>query len=319
MKQVLIHIVLLVFPTILYGQCQTMVNSTDGYNVDITLTPVSLSVPSECPFGYNFNVVIDYDISFSGNNIPANLYTLQGTLDCNGSNGNYFPLPNNGGIGSTLSATASTTDTDCGTATPGSRGCNNFNITIGGPGIPNQIIQCGLALPVEFGVFSISLKNEIPTLEWTTYSEIRNDHFEILHSPTGNVWKTIGSIPGAGNSTQTTYYEFEDHNAKPGYNYYRLKQVDSDGTYILTDIRVINLMEKSNPKIYPNPFSDIIHLENLEINGEFKILDVLGKDVTSQIEVISTQIHSKKLNLSRLHNGIYTIVFSGNSIKLVKT
>jgi gliding motility-associated-like protein len=113
------------------------ITSTDGYDVTIDIQAVNINPSTmSCAFGYNYTVDIDYDITFSGSNIPANLWTLQGTVGCTPGT-NFFNLPNSGGSGTTTSANGWNPNTDCATATPESVGCNTITIQISGPGIPN--------------------------------------------------------------------------------------------------------------------------------------------------------------------------------------
>ena len=55
----------------LYAQC--VVNSTTGYSVTTVISPLEVVRPSSCPWGYNYNLRIRYDISMSGENIPSGL------------------------------------------------------------------------------------------------------------------------------------------------------------------------------------------------------------------------------------------------------
>ena len=68
-------------------------------------------------------------------------------------------------------------------------------------------------------------------LSWATATETNNDHFEVERSSDAINFKTIKEIPGAMNSLETKKYVYVDSNPEPGINYYRLKQVDLDGTY----------------------------------------------------------------------------------------
>src|SRR5690606_3099104 len=120
------------------GQAVASVNSSKGYKVNITLTPVSVVVPASCTWGYNYNTRISYEINFSGSNIPASLYTLQTYLNC-ASSANFTHLPLNGGSGTvTTVSNPYNSASDCGTVSISSLGCTNFTLIIEGPGIPHQ-------------------------------------------------------------------------------------------------------------------------------------------------------------------------------------
>ena len=74
-----------------YVWSQCTVTSSDGYSVHIAITPKAIVVPPTCPFGYTYNVTLDYSITFSGINIPGSLSTLQATLSC-GSQTLFYDL-----------------------------------------------------------------------------------------------------------------------------------------------------------------------------------------------------------------------------------
>ncbi|MCH2198140.1 MAG: FG-GAP-like repeat-containing protein, partial [Flavobacteriales bacterium] len=117
-----------------------VVSSANGYDVIIDVNAVSINTATaSCPWGYSYTVELDYDVSFTGVNIPSNLYTLQGTIGCDPAN-HFFNLPNSGGSGSVTSANSYNSDSDCATATPESLGCNTITIQISGPGIPETFI-----------------------------------------------------------------------------------------------------------------------------------------------------------------------------------
>jgi hypothetical protein len=121
---------------------EASVVSSDGYNVDIEVQLLNIVAPQSCPNGYNYNIELGYDVAFNGSNIPANLWTLQGSiLNCGNAPSIFFGLPNQGG-GGTLTTTSNPwrSQADCATASLASFGCENLEITISGPGIPQQTI-----------------------------------------------------------------------------------------------------------------------------------------------------------------------------------
>ncbi len=93
-------------------------------------------------------------------------------------------------------------------------------------------ISCTNALPIELLYFSGEQKycNQ-NIIYWATATETNNDHFEIERSSDAINFKKIKEMPGSINSLETKKYVFIDSNPESGINYYRLKQVDLDGTY----------------------------------------------------------------------------------------
>ena len=69
MKKLLITIVSLLVFASSYSQCKINVPSSNGYEVDVVLRAVDIIATKPCDYGYNFNVKIEYDISFSGTSI----------------------------------------------------------------------------------------------------------------------------------------------------------------------------------------------------------------------------------------------------------
>lgn len=66
-------------------------------------------------------------------------------------------------------------------------------------------------LPVGFGTIDAAIKNNILMVNWSTYGERSNDHFEIQASTDGQIFKTIGtqkSLALEGNSDKTLNYDF---------------------------------------------------------------------------------------------------------------
>lgn len=206
--------------------------STDGYSVTVSATPVAVIAPSTCPDGYNYNLTINYNVSFSGINIPANLYTLQGKIYCDGQD-NFFSLPVTGGSGTVTSVSNPyRSTTDCASATVNSLKCNRTDIIIQGPGMPYQTSTCINAgpLPITLVSFNAKLVNKNTVyLKWVTANETGNRYFIIERSSDARNWKAIQTIAGALNSTTTTQYEYTDEDLAIGTYYYRLKQADISG------------------------------------------------------------------------------------------
>jgi hypothetical protein len=69
-------------------------------------------------------------------------------------------------------------------------------------------------------------------LFWTTFSEYKSDYFEIQRETGNEPFKTIGIIDANGYTERITKYSFIDANPSSGYNYYRLKQMDQDNSYV---------------------------------------------------------------------------------------
>lgn len=249
---------------------QCVISSTDGYQVNVTIIPRDIVVSStDCPWGYNYNVRLDYVISFSGSNIPSALYTLQTIISCGGQSNGYYSFPLSGGSGTAVSTTNPfipndgsaylyTTHPDCLHATVQSLNCNSTSLIIQGPGIPYQTVACDYTaspLPVELIDYKATDKENGVSLEWSTASEFRNSYFTIYRSGNGTDWTKMTSVTGAGTSTDYHAYDWFDDAPLFGISYYKLAQTDLDGTTTDQGILSVERINSGNSSslVYPNP------------------------------------------------------------------
>ncbi|TZF81440.1 hypothetical protein FW774_17915 [Pedobacter sp. BS3] len=136
------------------------------------------------------------------------------------------------------------------------------------------------ALPVSLVSFEGILSDKGIRLNWVTVSEQNNLRFNILQSTDGAVFNKIGNVTGAGNSDKRHNYSFIDDNYVQGVNYYRLQQVDMDGTTTFTGkIIAINAGLKHNGfNIYAtvdNHLIATIYADGI-MSGQIFIYDIMG-------------------------------------------
>jgi hypothetical protein len=90
----------------------------------------------------------------------------------------------------------------------------------------------GTDLPVELTSFTASVAKNSVKLDWNTATEINNYGFEIQRSADEEVWNNVGFVNGNGTTNSPKdYYFVDDKLSNAGSYYYRLKQVDNDGSY----------------------------------------------------------------------------------------
>lgn len=170
---------------------------------------------------------------------------------------------------------------------------------------------CLTVLPVELSSFEATQKNNEVSLNWTTLSEKNNKSFEIERSSSGENYVTIAEVKGSGTTHQKMNYNTVDPMPLNGTNYYRLKQIDTDGSFKYSAISSV-YFEKDMPLFYPNPANDILYLKTGEEGAAVLIKNVIGQ------EVLKTKIASdKQLKISELPAGTYFVYLDDKVQKLV--
>lgn len=160
-------------------------------------------------------------------------------------------------------------------------------------------------LPVEFAYFKAYQSEHTIVLEWETLSEVNNDGFEILYSANSADWNVIDFIYGENKGAQ---YQFTHFAPKEGDNYYRLKQIDLDGKFDLSEIRHVTMeTSREDVKIYPNPAYDYVNIDGVSQLDVVSIYDKHGQLIRQ------TQMESNtRLDLTDLVNDMYFINVSNS-------
>lgn len=147
-----------------------------------------------------------------------------------------------------------------------------------------------------------SLENGRNLLEWATTEETNNDHFEIERSDDAVNFETIGLRSGEGTTKMLVEYNYIDEKPFEDMVYYRLKQVDLDGTTAFS--RIIAIMkpeQKNSDYIYPNPTGSTVEIaaEGSSVS-EVTIFDATG-------HVVLSQSSPKQIDVSGLTKGNYIL------------
>jgi hypothetical protein len=133
---------------------------------------------------------------------------------------------------------------------------SNTNGTNGG-GSNNGIVNivCLGSLPVELINFkAVIQQNNQVALLWSTASEKDNLGYDVERSTDNRNWSQLGFVPGNGTTVQKSEYRFQDEKPLPGVNYYRLKQMDTDGKYQYTPMVVADVRATASEfDVFPNP------------------------------------------------------------------
>ncbi len=171
------------------------------------------------------------------------------------------------------------------------------------------------SLPVKLADFSVTKKQTAAEISWKSASEENFSHYEVERSADGEVFGNIGSSSGFGSGSA---YSKLDINPISGFNYYRLKMVDLDGSFVYSAVKVVDFStERSSEfKVFPNPFHDGFTINGLAKGDQLKIYDLSGK-LIYQNNTISDQI--LRIDLANVEPGLYNVlVISGEDVKTTK-
>ena len=173
-------------------------------------------------------------------------------------------------------------------------------------------------LPVELVEFNAQvIEGNQTLLNWVTESELNNKHFVIERSIDGQVYNAIGIVEGNGTSNNINYYSYIDETPFYGRNYYRLKQIDFDGKFDLSEVKSI-VIEADLPDaiLYPNPTKAITTMRVVSpfiADATLEIVSVTGQILRT--EVIPTGTNSLEIDLTEYQSGFYFINISYDGFK----
>ncbi|MBN4062327.1 MAG: hypothetical protein COA57_15325 [Flavobacteriales bacterium] len=156
-------------------------------------------------------------------------------------------------------------------------------------------------------------------LEWETATEINNDFFVVERSLDAQNFTPVITVKGNGNSNDIiNYIEYDSDPFKKEGSFYRLKQVDFDGSFKYSDITYIyppaNIIAIIS--IYPNPTDKELTLEINTLQGDeihLSVVDNMGRKVIHKKSYIYEGGNILKIDVSNLSSASYQLVISTES------
>lgn len=269
----------------------------------------SVTVGGELTINSSSNVYIN-----GGVFIATDLLINGGNFDASGSAGcSAFLITNNTHINSGVSVTGGNVwITDSTNAdTINTNNCGSCGFTF------DQTNDCFTSLPVELIQFNGRLVEGGVQLNWSTLSEKNNSHFIIERSTNLEDFTAIDLVYGSGTTSEITHYQFLDNSPNlNGRVYYRLRQVDFDGTAEYTPIVSVNLKEIY--RLEATAISDYLLINSIEDED----LIIRLNDISGKILINGVFQSNEPIRISHLDSGYYVLtVMHGTdqqSFKLLK-
>jgi 3',5'-cyclic AMP phosphodiesterase CpdA len=183
------------------------------------------------------------------------------------------------------------------------------------------IITPGTVIPVELTSFTAKTSGEKTVLAWSTATETNNRGFYIESRSESGSWSQIGFVKGNGNSTVTNSYSFTDSPGLTGKIYYRLKQIDFDGSSHYSNTVAINAGVPETFSLeqnYPNPFNPSTVISySVPVKSSVKLIvtNILGREV-AQLKNGASEAGKYQISFdgSKLSSGIYFVTISAQSL-----
>ena len=174
--------------------------------------------------------------------------------------------------------------------------------------VSNVNAACDLVLPVQYTAWYAEKTPSLKSfLFWSTASEFNNSGWNILRSKDGIAWESIGWVGGKENTIQERIYDFTDPQPMNGLNYYRLKQIDYDGTTFHSDVKFLNF-QTDEVSINPNPVSCKLYISGSHDNSIYSIIDINGRTIAQGT------ITNEFIDVSGLGAGSYVLSVDNGDI-----
>lgn len=179
-------------------------------------------------------------------------------------------------------------------------------------------------LPIELVEFSVECVNGYPLIEWTTASETNNDHFVLESSMDGVEFTPITTMPGAGTSSATNSYNYTDYAANGSLIYYRLAQVDFDGTTTYSNVIAVESCTGNlgDITVFSPTGSGQVNINIDAVNNgkyEVKMIDSRGRLIVAP-KALSVQegANSFVLPVGDLSFGVYHVIIENEMERSVE-
>jgi hypothetical protein len=302
----------------------TMVRSANGSSVDITFTdeiggPFPNN-PEAAGFGENRIIIASTSNTlpvafFPQDGTPYNANTVYGAGGASSTNSDNF----------VVFASSGTTTTITG-LNPGVQyyfftfeynndqvgGAENYRT----PNLPITVLP-PTPLPVELVSFTAQLRENKVQLNWLTASEKNNRGFEVQRSQNGQQFSVVLFREGRGTTSTRTPYDAVDAQPLPGLSYYRLKQIDNDGTFAYSPVVLVQNAGLTEAAFFPNPTTGKLTIQLPQAQAgnalRVRILDLTGRLVREE-----TLPANGEVDMSALQAGSYMITVGADSQQVTR-
>lgn len=257
--------------------------------------------------GFHIPIIFEF---FNGSNWIEISNSLSSVTPANNWNVAFFNLPSGADNNPSLQFRFTFTPTSNNTC---------FGNTPSTLKIDDFWVGANFKLPIQLASFDLSHLNGKPTITWSSLSEQNNHYYSLERSTDAKDFIQIKKCYGFGQGTtdKKMEYNYIDQHPFPGLNYYRLRQVDLDGTETVYPAKSIFLAPEKTI-VFPTMFQSsisILFTDPPSQNGKWQLLNTNGQLISKGL--LSDQNIRQEIFFGDLAPGVYSFLVNGKTGKEV--
>ena len=186
-------------------------------------------------------------------------------------------------------------------------------------------VGANFKLPIQLASFDISRQNGKPNISWASVSEQSNQYYSLERSADNITFIEIKRVSGFGPGTTDKKAEYfhTDQSPVPGINYYRLRQVDLDGTETIYPVKSISILPEKTV-VFPTLFQrtiSVLFKDPPSLSNQWQLINTNGQLITRG--QFSDKNVQQEIHFGDLIPGVYSFLINGKEgkqvFKLIKT
>lgn len=155
---------------------------------------------------------------------------------------------------------------------------------------------------VDFQVKSASTSNQLQ-LNWKIVENRAHKGYVVEYSHDGTSWEDVGFVNGNGQVDGEATYSYTMGKVFSGTVYFRVKQLELNGSSNYSSVRKVNLNNSIDLKVWPNPATSMLQINIGNQNGRASIMDASGRVVKS----VNLSSGINRIQVNELNRGIYML------------
>jgi len=177
-----------------------------------------------------------------------------------------------------------------------------------------------IPLPVKFVSFTVARKQDKVLVEWSTAQESNSSNFIVERSENGTSWTAIASVKAAGESSTLVNYSYTDKSINAPVVYYRVKQVDIDGSSTYTTVRTIKADSTTTEVSIATASSKAVLVsfsQEVKSNVTIRLVSMSGQVIAQKN--VSNPAGQVLFSVANMNTGVYVVnVTDGKELKTSK-